>query len=35
MPIRRDDDWVQIAELDDQDQIRFTSEFRAVMGDLG
>jgi hypothetical protein len=35
MPIHRDDDWLQIAELDDQDQIRFTPEFQAMMGDLG
>ena len=35
MPISRHEDWVQIAELDDQDQIRFTPEFRALMGDLG
>ena len=35
MPISSHEDWVQIAELDDQDQIRFTSEFRALMSDLG
>ncbi len=35
MPISSHEDWVQIAELDDQDQIRFTAEFRALMGDLG
>jgi hypothetical protein len=35
MPIHRDDDWLQIAELDDQNQIRFTPEFQALMGDLG
>ena len=35
MPISRHEDWVQIAELDDQDQIRFTPEFRALMSDLG
>jgi hypothetical protein len=27
MPVSRHDEWVQIAELDDQDQIRFTPEF--------
>ena len=35
MPISRHEDWVQIAELDEQDQIRFTAEFQAIMGDLG
>ena len=35
MPISRHEDWVQIAELDNQDQIRFTPEFRALMSDLG
>ncbi len=35
MPVSRHEDWVQIAELDEQDQIRFTAEFRALMGDLG
>src|SRR5271165_6067223 len=35
MPISSHEDWVQIAELDDQDQIRFTAEFRALMSDLG
>jgi hypothetical protein len=35
MPISRHEDWVRIAELDDQDQIRFTPAFQAVMGDLG
>ena len=35
MPISRKDEWVQIAELDDQDHIRFTAEFRALMGELG
>jgi hypothetical protein len=35
MTISRREDWVQIAELDDQDQIRFTTEFRQLVGDLG
>ena len=35
MPIHRDEDWVRIAELDEQDHIRFTPEFQALMGDLG
>jgi hypothetical protein len=35
MPVSRHEDWVRIAELDDQDQIRFTPEFQAIMGDLG
>ena len=34
MPISSHEDWVQIAELNDQDQIRFTPEFRALMSDL-
>jgi hypothetical protein len=33
--IRHDEQWVQIAFLDDQDQIRFTGEFQEIMGDLG
>src|SRR6185295_14036587 len=35
MTISRQEDWIQLAELDEQDQIRFTDEFRALMGDLG
>ncbi|HVA47767.1 MAG TPA: hypothetical protein VNH11_15470 [Pirellulales bacterium] len=35
MTISRKDDWIQLAELDEQDQIRFTEEFRSLMGDLG
>jgi hypothetical protein len=35
MPIRRDDDWIQVAELDERDQISFTPAFRAIMGELG
>jgi hypothetical protein len=35
MTVSRKDEWVQIAALDDQDQIRFTSEFRDLMGELG
>src|SRR3954452_3435122 len=35
MPISRHEDWIQLAELDQQDQIRFTAEFQAIMGDLG
>ena len=35
MTISRQEDWVQLAELDEHDQIRFTEEFRALMGDLG
>jgi len=35
MPISRNDEWVQIAELDDQDHIYFTAEFRDIMGELG
>lgn len=35
MSISRKDEWVQIAELDEYDQIWFTAEFRDVMGKLG
>jgi hypothetical protein len=34
MPVSRHEDWVSIAELDDRDQIRFTPQFQALMGDL-
>jgi hypothetical protein len=34
MPISRNEEWVQIAELDEQDQIRFTEEFQSLMDDL-
>ena len=35
MPISRNDEWIQIADLDDRDQIRFTREYQDLMGDLG
>lgn len=35
MTISRNEEWVQIAELDAEDHIRFTSEFRDLMGELG
>jgi len=35
MTISRDEEWVQIADLDEDDQIRFTTEFRHLMGELG
>jgi hypothetical protein len=35
MPVSRNDEWVQIAELDAQDHIRFTQEFQSLMGNLG
>jgi len=35
MPISNHEDWIQIAELDDQDRICFTGEFRALMSELG
>lgn len=35
MPISRHEDWVQIAELDDQERIQFTPGFLAVMAELG
>jgi hypothetical protein len=35
MTISRNEEWVGIAELDVQDQIRFTPEFQTLMGELG
>ena len=35
MTISRNEDWVQIAELDERDQIRFTGEFQGLVGELG
>jgi hypothetical protein len=35
MPISRQEEWIAIAELDDQDRIRFTPQFQALVGDLG
>jgi hypothetical protein len=35
MPVSRHEAWVQIAELDVHDQIRFTREFQELMGELG
>lgn len=35
MPISRDEEWIQIAELDAENRIRFTAEFQALMGELG
>ena len=35
MTISRNEEWVQIALLDEADQIRFTAEFQSLMGDLG
>jgi hypothetical protein len=35
MPISRKDEWMQIAELDEGDHIRFTAEFGDIMGELG
>jgi hypothetical protein len=35
MTISRHEEWVQIARLDEHDQIRFTEEFRALLADLG
>ncbi|MBI4229441.1 MAG: hypothetical protein HY608_01255 [Planctomycetes bacterium] len=34
MTIRRDEEWIQIAELNDANEIRFTPAFRDLMGDL-
>lgn len=35
MPISRKDEWVQVAELDENDRIYFTAEYRKAMGQLG
>ena len=35
MTISRNDEWIQIAELDEHDRIYFTPAFRELMGDLG
>jgi hypothetical protein len=35
MTISRDEEWVQIAYLDKQEQIRFTRQFLTIMGELG
>jgi hypothetical protein len=35
MTISRNEDWVQVAALDERDQIRFTSEFQGLLGELG
>ena len=35
MPISAKEEWVRVAELDEADQIRFTAEFRSIMGNLG
>ena len=35
MPISRKEAWTQIAELDADDHICFTEDFRALMGNLG
>ena len=35
MTISRNEEWVQIAELDEDDQIHFTLAFRELMSDLG
>ena len=35
MTIHHDEEWIRIATLDTNDQIWFTDEFRALMGELG
>jgi hypothetical protein len=35
MTIRHDEEWIAIAQLDQQNYIYFTPEFRELMGDLG
>ena len=35
MPISGKEEWVRIAELDEQDRIFFTPQFREIMGQLG
>jgi len=33
--VSRSEEWAQVAELDEKDGIRFTAEFRRIMGELG
>ncbi len=35
MTISRDEEWIQVAELDAENRICFTAEFQALMGELG
>ena len=35
MPVSRRDEWVAIAELNERDEIHYTADFLAVMGELG
>lgn len=35
MTLSRNEDWIQIAALNERDEILFTSDFLDVMGDLG
>ena len=35
MTISRNEEWIQIGQLDETDHLRFTEEFQALMGDLG
>ncbi len=35
MTISRNEEWIQIAELDEHDQIRFTQDYQQLMGELG
>ena len=35
MVIRRKEEWIQLAELDREDHIYFTSEFKRIMSSLG
>lgn len=35
MTISHDEEWIEIAELDAENHIRFTAEFQALMGELG
>src|SRR5437660_12510618 len=35
MTISRNEEWIQIAQLDETDHLRFTPEFQELMGDLG
>ncbi len=35
MTIKHDDEWIQIATLDDHDHIHFTPEYRDIMSELG
>jgi hypothetical protein len=35
MTIRRNEEWIQIGQVDKTDHLRFTQEFQSLMGNLG